>query len=318
MQITNWVRHCKSAGVLVSCLFAGLIGTPVAGSATTITVGHMTAYLPSEIEANIVAAIAERHPELGVDEVKLLGTDVTPAWVGIQRGDIDVLFEVDLPNQQPLLDKASNEVETVSQIYGDAGQGFFVPRYVVDGEDAPAAGLKSIDQLQSYKDILGGTLYDEAPGWQSTKYNAMRLKAYGLEFEHVKLADAALVAEVTRAVERKKPILFFFAHPHWLFKRYDLVKLDEPDSYQPGCFVNDNGRCPIPSFSAWVGVRKDLVTRAPKFYAMLTYFEIPLGDVEAMMFEIDRDKQPIQKVAQAWVENHSSEIAEWVKLALGG
>jgi ABC-type proline/glycine betaine transport system substrate-binding protein len=106
--------------------------------------------------------IAMEYPQLGVSDVEFIGTDVAPAWIGLRRGDTDVLVEVDLPNQQHLLDEAEGQADVVSQLFADAGQGFFVPRFTVEGPDAPAAGLKSIDQLNEYKDVFDGTLHDES------------------------------------------------------------------------------------------------------------------------------------------------------------
>ena len=162
-------------------------------------------------------------------------------------------------------------------------------------------------------------MHDEAPGWQSTKFNAIRLKAYGLDFEHLKLSDAALVAQVQRAYERKEPILFFFYHPHWLFQRYDLVKLDEPDTYEEGCFAEGgSGRCPVPSFSAWVGARDDLQNRAPEFYALLQQLKLPMDEVEALLFEIDQDGTALEDAAKAWIETNRERIDGWVSQATGG
>lgn len=310
----RWFVRCFA----VICLATGLMAGVTESRAETVKIGYFTTYLPSEIEARIIATIAREYPELGVTDIKFVGTDVSPAWVGLRRGDIDVLVEVDLPNQQHLLDEAKGEADIVSQLFADAGQGFFVPRYAVEGSDAPAAGLKSIDQLNEYKDVFGSTLYDESPGWQSTKFNAMRLKAYGLNFEHVKLSDAALVAQVKRAYERNEPILFFFYHPHWLFEKYDVVKLQEPDTYKEGCFTEGNAKCPVPSFSAWVGARNDLAERTPKFYALLKNLTLSIEEVESLLFKIDQEEQPVEDAAKAWVDSHRSQVDQWVKQAAGG
>jgi glycine betaine/proline transport system substrate-binding protein len=312
-------RLRSGLGTVVLCLAACLLAACQRGQVgTTVRIGYFMTYPPSEIEANILAVIASKYPQLGVGDVKLVGTDVASSWVGIRRGDIDALVEVALPNQQPLVDQAKEQVVLLSEIYSDAVEGFFVPKYVIEGPGAPAAGLRSVDQLGRYRDVFAGKLYDEAPGWESTKYNDMRLKAYGIPFEHVELSDAALIAVVSRAIERRQPIVFFFYHPHWLFKTYGLVKLTEPNPFHPGCFEDGVGRCAIPSFSAWVAARKDLARRAPKFFAMLKNFRIPIGDVEAMMFKISRDKQPAPQVATVWVDAHRSDVDHWVRLATGG
>ena len=284
-------------------------------SAADVKIGYFSNYAPAEIEANILAAIVASRPALGVGRATLVGTDVTPAWIGLQRGDTDVLVEVDLPNQQLLLEKTAAVVETVAQIYGDAGEGFFVPRYVVEGAHAAAPGLKRVDQLGAYKAQFGGTFYDESPGWQTTKYNAKRLKAYSIDFTHLQLSDAALIAAVTRAAERDQPIVFFFSHPHWLFRRVELRKLEEPNPYHDGCFDGGDARCAIPSFSAWIGARKDLAARAPRFRAFLSHVRIPIDDIESMMLRISVEKQSIRDTASRWVDAHRADVDRWVAAA---
>ncbi len=309
--------HIGRQAAAVAILIAASVAFSVEGYAANAAIGYFNNYLPAELEANIIDVIVATHSALGVDHVSLIGTDVTPAWVGIRRGDTDVLVEVALPNQQPLLDKSDGVVVTVSQVYGDAGQGFFVPRYVVEGAGAPAPGLKRVDQLASYKQLFGGTFYDESPGWQSTKFNSMRLKAYDVDFTHLELSDAALIAAVVRSEERKQPIVFFFYHPHWLFKRFDLLRLEEPNPYHAGCFEDDIGRCALPSFSAWIAARKDLAARAPRFYALLSHIIIPFDDVEEMMLKVNTEKRSAHDVATKWVEAHHAEVDRWVSLAAG-
>ena len=37
-----------------------------------------------------------------------------------------------------------------------------------------------------------------------------------------------------------------------------LVRLEEPNPYQEGCFTGDDNKCAIPTLAAWIGARKDL------------------------------------------------------------
>lgn len=305
------------SGRLAAGLAILVAALPAIAHAADVSIGYFNNYLPAELEADLIDVIVERHAALGISHVTLVGTDVAPAWVGIRRGDTDVLVEVGLPNQQSLLENSAGVVTTVGKLYGDAGQGFFVPRYVVEGAGAPAPGLKRVDQLSNYKQLFSATFYDESPGWQSTKLNSMRLKAYGIDFVHLQLSDAALIASIVRAEERKQPIVFFFYHPHWLFKRFDLVKLEEPNPYHTGCFEDGVGRCAVPSFSAWIAARKDLAARAPRFYALLSQISLPISDVEEMMLRVNNEKQPARQVATAWVDAHHAEVEQWMSRVAG-
>ena len=231
----------------------------------------------------------------------------------MQRGDTDTPPEVNLPNQPSFVDESADETYLAGQTYDGATQAWFVPRYLVEGPDAPAAGLTRVDQVEEYADKVGGTLYDGDPGWVTTQQNAKRLAAYAPSLKHNRSSEAALIAQLERSYSRQEPILLFFYHPHWVFQKYDLVQLEEPKDYTDGCFV-DGGPddCAIPTQSAHIAARKDLQERAPQFAALLGKVAIPLDDIETMLQQVDVDKRPVADVAREWVDAHSADIGGWI------
>lgn len=284
--------------------------TASAAAGITIKAGRFS-WSAAQLQIEILRAIAADHPELGVKTIDDTQLDVATAWTGLQRGDIDILPEVNLPNQQTYVDKTAADTELLSETYGGATQGWFVPRYLVEGPDAPAAGLTSVDQLEQYAAKVGGTLYDADPGWITTQQNTKRLAAYAPSLKHSTSSEAALIAQLERSYSRKEPILLYFYHPHWLFQKYDLVQLTEPTPYTDGCF-DTTGKCAIPTLSAHIAARKDLQQRAPRFVSLLQHVSIPLTDIEAMQQQVDVEKKPAKDVARAWVDAHASAVTGWI------
>lgn len=279
---------------------------------TTIKIGDITGYTPSEIEANIFAVVASQHPQLGIAKTSFVTTDVPPGWVGLERGDTDVFVEADMPNQSALVQQAKATTTLLGPIYANATEGFFVPAYAV-GAGAPAAGLTSILQLNRYRNVFGGTLYDDSPGFISTADNTKRIAAYGLDFKHLSLADSVLVAQIEKAEAKKQPILFFFYHPYWLFARYKFVELQEPNPYHAGCFTSGGtNKCAVPSFSAFVAARKDLQTRAPRFYAFLKQVRISVSTMQGLMYKVSVRNEPLAQVAEQWVAANQATINRWM------
>ncbi len=279
--------------------------------AVDLKVGQFS-WTAAAVQTQILAAIAKAHPELGVGNVEAVTLDPAAGWVGIERGDVDVLTEVNLPNQQPFADKAGSEVDLASKVYGGAVQAWFVPRYAVEGSGAPLAGLTRIDQLNDFKDQLGDTLYDGDAGWITTQQNEKRLKAYDLDYKHAKSSEAALIAQVNRSFSKQEPLLFFFYRPHWLFKQFDVVQLEEPKPYADGCFEGGNDQCAIPAQESWIAARKDLAERAPRFAALLTKVQIPLEEIETLLDEVDSKKRDPTEVAQEWVEANKATVDSWI------
>lgn len=278
----------------------------------TIEAGQFS-WTAAELQIEILREIADQYPELGVSDIESTNLDPAAGWVGIQRGDLDFLTEVNLPNQQAFADDAADEVNLVSETYGGAAQGWFVPSYLVEAGGA-AEGLTSIDQLNDYADEVGGVLFDADPGWVTTEQNAARIEAFGLDqIEHRPSSEAALIAELRRQYNREEPILIYFYRPHWLFAEFDLVQLEEPNEYEEGCFT-DGGRadCAIPTLAAWVGARADLQDRVPEFYALLENFQISLEEVEVLLSEAEEDGADVEQIAKDWVADNTDTIESWI------
>ena len=291
-------------------------GGGAGGQGVELTAAEFT-WSAATITTSILKQIAEENPELGVSELKTKQLDPAPAWAGAKRGDIDILAEVARPNQDPLAKKAQPEVEMISATYEDASQGWFVPSYVV-APGGPAEGLKSVDQLDEYEEVFDGQLIDADPGWVTTEQNKARLEGYEIGFKQVTSGEAAQLAQLKRAIQRKEPIVTYQYRPHWVFAQYDLTQLEEPNPYKEGCFEEGgDGACAMPPYSAWTAARKEVAEKAPKFHAMLQQFEIPLEDMEAMLAKVDLENQDAEAVAKEWVDANQQDIDSWVSGAEG-
>ena len=173
--------------------------------------------------------------------------------------------------------------------------------------------LKSVDQLDEYKEVFDNRLIDADPGWVTTEQNAARLEGYEIGFKHVTSGEAAQLAELKRAIQREEPIVTYNYRPHWVFAEYDLTQLEEPNPYEEGCFdEGGEGACAMPPYSAWTAARKDVADRAPAFYELLKQFEIPLEDMEAMLAKVDLENQEADAVATEWIEANQDQIDSWV------
>jgi len=259
----------------------------------------------------ILSEVAAQHPELGVGKIDATTLGPAPAWAGAQRGDVDLLAEVAMPNQQELADKAKDKVSMVHQTYGDAQQGWFVPTYATQ-PGQPLAGLTSVTQLNDYAAPLNNKLVDADPSFITTQQNAKRLQGYGLNLEQVASSESAQLAELRRAYQAKEPILVYLYHPHWVFAEFEMTQLQEPNPYTPDCFTTGNGACAMPSYAAWTAASTKVQQDAPKFYAMLQKFEIPVPDMEGMLKSVDVDKKDATAVAKEWLGANQDKVQQWV------
>jgi glycine betaine/proline transport system substrate-binding protein len=259
----------------------------------------------------ILSEIASDNPDLGVSSLATTQLDPAAAWAGAKRGDIDLLTEVALPNQQELADDASEQVDIVSETYGEAAQGWFVPAYAVEA-GGPLEGLTSVDQLNEYADELGNKFYDADPGYITTEQNRKRLDGYGITLEQVVSSESAELAQLKNSYSREEPIVLYLYHPNAVFAQYDMVQLEEPTPYTDGCLTEGDGACAMPSYSANIAASKELAEDAPEFVALLENLRIPVDEMEEMQKAVDVDGEDISTVARQWVDDHSDEIDEWI------
>jgi glycine betaine/proline transport system substrate-binding protein len=315
MQRTT-LRPRVSAAALIALLTATVAGCTseeaTAGGDGGITVqAAQFSWTAAGLTNGILSEIAADHPDLGVASLATTQLDPAAAWAGAARGDIDLLTEVALPNQQELADGAADQVEIVSETYGDASQGWFVPAYAVES-GGPLEGLTSVTQLGDYTDELGGKFYDADPGYITTEQNAKRLEGYGVGLEQVVSSEAAELAQLENSYSREEPIVLYLYHPHAVFAQYDMVQLDEPTPYTDGCLTEGDGACAMPSYSANVAASNDLRDQAPAFVELLTALRISVDEMEAMQKQVDVDGEDVTTVARQWVDHHADQIDEWI------
>lgn len=277
----------------------------------TLRIGEF-AWSAAHLTNAILEEIVARHPELGIERVERVEVTPDEGWFQLETGGLDVLTEVYLPNQQGFASKAKDDTELLHRTYDGAVNAWFVPRYAVEPGGA-AAGLRRIDQLGRYANAFGRTLYDGEPGWVTTEQNDDRIEGFGLDLEHETGSEVELVAALRRHYRQRRPILLYLWRPHWVHSAFDLVELEEPNPYSVDCFGEGKIACAMPTNDVWLAARNDLMERAPRLWKLLGSFEIPIADLEAMLFSVDGKGRPAREVARGWVMQNSATIDGWLE-----
>ena len=284
---------------------------PGRSEATTLRIGEFS-WSAAALTNTIFEQLVARHPELGITRVERVKTGPQKGWEELAEGELDVLTEVYIPNQARFAEEARDEARLVHRTYSGAVNGWFVPRYAVR-QGGPAAGLRSIDQLNRYADVFGRKLYDGERGWVSTQQNADRIEGFALRLQHVTGSERELLAELKRRYRAKQPILLYLWRPHWAHSAFDLVELEAPNPYSSDCFTDVKQACAMPTDDVWIAAGKDLARRAPRLWRLLNHVEIPIEEMEAMLVEIDGKGTPPSTVARRWVVRNAREIERWLR-----
>lgn len=251
----------------------------------------------------------------------------TLLWQGLFKGDIQVILEVWLPNQQDVWDKALAEgaVIPVGRSLADNWQSaFVVPSYVVKGDDQRgiqpmAPDLKMPQDIKNYRDLFAtpdsrgkAVLVNCPTAWKCSEINERKVKAYGLE-DHIQLQDpgsaAALFASLQGAYDKGKPWLGYLWAPTVIADSLDLTILEEPNC-GPGQEPADG--CSYPAAQVLIAVHPSLMQRAPEVVAMLRKHNFTAADqVEAKRYMSDQGTT-FAKTAVWWLKNHEGVWSRWV------
>jgi ABC-type proline/glycine betaine transport system substrate-binding protein len=169
-----------------------------------------------------------------------------PMQQGVVRGDIDVAMEVWTDNLPEFMPAAfeSGQVIDLGINFADANQGWFVPRYVIEGDpergiEAVAPDLRSVSDLERYADLFRdpeqpekGRFYNCIIGWVCEEINTEKLEAYGLskEFSNFRPGTGvALATSMESAYLRGEPWFGYYWGPTWVLGKLDMYQLEEPE-----------------------------------------------------------------------------------------
>ena len=219
----------------------------------------------------------------------LPGTTI-PLLQGVAQGDIDIVMEVWKDNVTEVWNRAllRRQVIEVGTNFPDAVQGWYVPRYLVVGDDAVAPDLISVADLPAHKALFSdpeepdkGRFYNCIAGWNCEVINSAKLKAYGLETHYTNFrpgTGAALAAAIASAYIRKKPIVTYYWGPTWVLGKYDMVMLEEPAYVEDVLTALATDQAPTaatayPVVEVAIGANRRFAESAPDMIGFLQRYE---------------------------------------------
>lgn len=254
--------------------------------------------------------------------------------VALANNDIQVLAEEWIGRSKAWNTAAAvGKVKGVGHVIVGATEGWYVPDYVVRGDAARhiapmAPGLASVSDLPKYKGLFKD---DEEPskgrflncpiGWTCEGVNTQKLKAYGLADDYTNFrpgTGAALDSTITSAVQRGKPILFYYWNPTPLMGRFKFIKLHEP-AFNETCWKTlDDKTNPKPCGSASpaadieAGVSRAFAEQAPVLTAMLSKVNIPIDLLNRLLGDQAREKIDSQALALRFMKQYPQLWRQWV------
>lgn len=188
-------------------------------------------------------------------------TGTTPiTHEGTIKGEIDVHLEEWTDNiASYTADRDAGKLKEMGVNFDDNMQGFYVPRYVIEGDasrgiEASAPNLKTVQDLALYPDVFQdpenktkGRIYGSIPGWEIDTIMFNKYKYYGLDENFIYFrpgSDAALAAAFTSAIDKGQAIVGYYWEPTWLMGLYDLVLLEDAPYIDEESYMAGKTECP--------------------------------------------------------------------------
>ncbi len=233
-------------------------------------------------------------------EVQLLALPVT--FASLANGDIDVFLGDWMPTMQadlkPYVEKGTIEVTGVN--LEGAKYTLAVPKYAFD------AGLKSFADIAKFKTELDGKIYGIEPGNDGNRLILGMINdgKFGLTgFELVESSEQGMLAEVSRAVKEKKPIVFLGWEPHPMNARYEMSYLSGGDDV----FGPNYGGATI-----YTNTRKSLAVDCPNLGRFVHNLKFTLPFENEIMGDILDNGAEAKDAAKAWLKAHPDTLAPWL------
>ncbi|MDP2731277.1 MAG: glycine betaine ABC transporter substrate-binding protein [Dehalococcoidales bacterium] len=251
------------------------------------------------------------------------------AWAGMDRGEFDLAPEIWYPARrgeiQPFLDKGTAEL--AGEIFGGAGNWWVVPRYVVEGDpergiEPMAPDLKTVTDVAKYWELFEnpenpgkGEIVGGEVGWANEA--PWMILGYDLPFYLSNQSEAVMMARTIAADKRGKPILVTWWSPHIIFSQVDLIKLQSVDPDRTGEIDLDKDPYPLKTgtaeYTVYKVVRPGLAEKAPDVYRLVHNLTLTEEEINDLTYRVDVGEEEIDVVVQEWINEHQSEIDQWIK-----
>lgn len=278
-------------GGIAAAAVVALIGASVAFGRVSDNKGTVNlAYVEWDTEVASTHVVAEVLKEMGY-EVKTTPLDNAIMWESVAKGEVDGMVAAWLPStHQAQYEQYKDQVENLGPNLEGAKLGIAVPSYM------------AVDSIADLSDEAGKTITGIEPGAGVVAAAENTVATYDnlSDWNVATSSSGAMTVALGQAIKNKEDIVISGWSPHWMFAKYDLKYLDDPEGTMGE------------AESINTMVRQGLADDLPEVYEVLDKFNWTQEDMEEVMLAIN-DGTSAEDAAKDWVTNHPEEVAAWTK-----
>lgn len=272
-------------------------------------------------------AVAKLVVERAYDGYKLETSTAssTMNWQAMIAGDVDLDIESWTDNVKTYAtDIARGEIVELGVLVPDSAQGFYVPRYVIEGDSkrgikALAPELKTVADLAKYPHVFvdeenrkKGRVYGSIPGWMADEVLYKKFRHLNLDktFNYVRLgSEATLFASLVSAYNLGQPWVGYCYEPTWVSGKLDLVLLNDAP-YNNAAFLE--GKTAFPAQKLKIVSSNQFAKRAPELVSFFKNYQTGKTLVAESLAYLEATKASHEKTAVWFLKKNDALIAKWL------
>ena len=308
------MKHYLTSAATVVALSVTLSAPASAGGVLNTAVNDWTG---GAVMCEIVHQILENELDYKVKRI------VMPSGAGrdeaIRSGDLDYGCELwpsySTSNTEHLEENGGDG--SIIKL-GDSGvvgvSSYYVPRYLVEGDDAKAPDLKTWENMNQYADLFktletgdkGRLLGCPTAAWECK--DGERMEILGLNYAAAELgSEAAHWAEMQAAYKRKEAFIAYAWEPHWIHAALDLVKVELPEHSEdkwPGTGW--------PQDVTYNYGNPEFAKNHPEAAELISNFKLTNEQQAPLILAIDVDGKEMEDVVGEWLAANEDTWKGWL------
>jgi glycine betaine/proline transport system substrate-binding protein len=315
----SWTLASRVIAVLCAGVVLGASGcaralsrSDGAGSAGTVTIA-VYPWIGYEANAAVVSTILKTRLNYKVNLRRMTATE---SWIAMNANEIDVILE----NWSHLAEKKRYiEEEGIAVSAGPTGNkgvvGWYTPIWMV--QEYP--GILDWRNLNRYASVFAkdgsggrGVLLESEESYityDSTLVANLKLN-YNLDYSG---SEWATIQAAQDATSNRKPLLFYFWEPHFLFDQSRYARVNLPE-YVPGCdAIMDRIACDYPVEDLDKIVSRKFADSGGKAFEFIKKFSWTNADQNEVARYIGLEKMSYREAASSWMYAHPDAWRPWLR-----
>lgn len=297
--------HSPKVFLLVLFVLIAAYCTPALAEKKTVRIAYEE--WSSEIAStNLVKAVIRE--KLG-HRCIIKRMSVTDMYEAVSTGTQDAMLAAWLPGQTSYYEKNKDRFDDLGPNLEGGRLGLVVPQVSStwllsqDGQHTePYMKIDSIAEIKDHYDEFSGKIIGiESDSGMMTIMREKLIPAYGLEdFELIPGTEVSMTAELANAIKKRKWIVVLGWTPHWMFGRWALKFLEDPQN------VWGSGE------NIHTLARKGLKEDMPDVYKFLDAFNWKPADMEQLLLWNQMGGNPYDN-AKRWIRSNPKRVDAWLK-----